>query len=111
MEHNAHEKASPSGAGARPAPTTLDEALAAAGRTPGSVSHDLRVSREAVWAWRKRGAIPRGDHLCGLADLLGLHPREVLALVVAAQPAAPAAPSAQRELEDLWSGDELGEAA
>jgi len=97
VEHNAHE--SPSGAGARPAPTTLDEALAAAGRTPGSVSHDLRVSREAVWAWRRRGAIPRGDHLCGLADLLGLSPRAVLALIAPPPPAAP--PVAQLELSEV----------
>ena len=100
MEHNAHEKASPSGAGARPAPTTLDEAIARAGLDLGALSHDLRVSREALWSWRKRGTIPRGDHLVGLADRLGMHPREVLDLVVAAQPAAPAAPSAQLELSE-----------
>ena len=83
------------------ADSPLDTAIARAGLDLGALSHDLRVARETIWNWRKRGTIPRGDHLVGLADRLGMHPREVLALVVAAQPAAPAAPSAQLEPSEI----------
>lgn len=80
MQHSSHKEASPSAADL---PADLDTAIARAGLELGALSHDLRVSREALWAWRKRGTIPRGDHLVGLADKLGLDPRAVLALIVA----------------------------
>lgn len=78
MQHSSHKEASPSAADL---PADLDTAIARAGLELGALSHDLRVSREALWAWRKRGTVPRGDHLCKLADRLGLDPRAVLDLI------------------------------
>lgn len=83
MQHSTDKESTPAtvSPSTDSAPADLDDALARAGLSPADLSHELRCSREAVFNWRRRRAIPRGDHLCRMAELLGLAPAVVLALI------------------------------
>lgn len=98
---------------------TLDDALANAQVRPSDVAFALRVSYGTVSKWRKRAACPRGDHLVGLARLVGLTPEEVLDLVLPQAEAdaawvlrkieAAGGSMSRDELEAAWNAEGRGQ--